>query len=68
MFTEVDILGVLISPFVVMMFAAWLVVTPITMATARVRLLSRMWHPGLFNLCLYVITLSLIVIHFGEHP
>ncbi|MCX5495597.1 DUF1656 domain-containing protein [Kaistia dalseonensis] len=68
MFTEVNILGVFISPFVVMMFAAWLIITPVTMITTRYRLFSRMWHPGLFNLCLYVITLSLIVIYFGEYP
>lgn len=68
MFTEVNILGVFISPFVVMMFAAWLIITPVTMIGARSRILNRIWHPGLFNLCLYVITLSLIVIYFGERP
>ena len=68
MFTEVNVFGVFISPFVVMMLAAWLIVTPVTMATARIRQLGRMWHPGLFNVCLYVIALSLIVIFIGEHP
>ncbi len=66
MFTEVDILGVLISPFVVLMFAAWLIVTPITMALSRYSLFGTLWQERIFHLCLYVIILSVIVISIGE--
>ncbi|MQT15030.1 DUF1656 domain-containing protein [Segnochrobactrum spirostomi] len=67
MFTEVDILGVLISPFVVMMFAAWLIVTPIAIVLARYSVFGTLWQERIFHLCLYTIILSIIVIYIGEH-
>lgn len=68
MYAEVNLLGVYVAPFVVMMLIAWIVMIPIGIASNRMGLSRHVWHPGLFNLCLYVIVLSLIVIFWGAHP
>lgn len=68
MFREIDILGVYVAPFVVMMLAAWLLAIPLRMAGDRWGVSRRVWHPGLFGLCVYVIVLSLVVLGAGDRP
>ncbi|MFT0860049.1 DUF1656 domain-containing protein [Ancylobacter sp. G4_0304] len=65
MYTEINIFGVYVAPFAVMMLAAWLVTMPLSLVVDRLGISRRVWHPGLFNLCLYVIVLSLIVLLAG---
>lgn len=66
-YTEINIFGVYVAPFAVMMLAAWLVTIPLSLVANRLGISRRVWHPGLFNLCVYVIILSLIVLLVGAH-
>ena len=65
MYAEINIFGVYVAPFAVMMLAAWLATIPLSLVVDRLGISRRVWHPGLFNLCLYVIVLSLIVLLAG---
>ncbi|MFG1278301.1 DUF1656 domain-containing protein [Xanthobacter autotrophicus] len=65
MYSEIDILGVYIAPFVAMIAAAWIATLPLSMISNRYGLSRMVWHPGLFNLCIYIIVLSLIVLAVG---
>lgn len=65
MYTEINILGVYVAPFAVMMLAAWVATFPLSLVANRLEVTRRIWHPGLFNLCIYIIILSLIVLYVG---
>ncbi|QIB34051.1 DUF1656 domain-containing protein [Ancylobacter pratisalsi] len=65
MYTELNILGVYVAPFSVMMLVAWAVTIPLRMISNRYGISRRAWHPGLFNICIYIIVLSLIVLVAG---
>lgn len=65
MFSELNLLGVLFSPFAAMMLAAWLMTIPLIMLGNRTGLSRVVWHPALFNLSIYVIVLSLTVLIIG---
>ncbi len=65
MFLELDVFGVLVSPFVAMMALAWLITIPLTLLGNRIGLSRVVWHPALFNLAIYVIVLSLTVLTMG---
>lgn len=68
MFSEINILGVYVAPFAVMMLLAYVAMLPLNLISARMGLSQRVWHPGLFTLCLYVIVLALIVRAWGVWP
>lgn len=68
MFSDINILGVYVAPFAVMMLLAWVAMMPLNVIGERIGLSRRVWHPGLFNLSLYIILLSLIVLFSGAHP
>jgi hypothetical protein len=65
MYSEVNILGVYVAPFVVMMIVAWGAMLPVLMLSNRYSLPRLVWHRGLFNLCIYLIILSIIVVLSG---
>lgn len=65
MFSDINILGVYVAPFAVMMLLAWVAMMPLNFVGERIGLSRRVWHPGLFSLCLYLILLSLIVLASG---
>ena len=65
MFSELNLLGVLFSPFAAMMLAAWLMAIPLIMLGNRTGLSRTVWHPALLNLAIYVIVLSLTVLSIG---
>lgn len=65
MYTEINILGVYVAPFAVMMLAAWAATFPLSLVANHLEITRRIWHPGLFNLCIYIIILSLIVLYVG---
>jgi len=60
-FSEVDILGVLVSPVSVMMLAAWLIILPLRNLAGRAGLLHRVWHRALFVVSAYVVVLAGVV-------
>jgi protein AaeX len=64
-YTEINIFGIYVSPFVPMMLAAWLAVLPLHRAAHRLANAGHVWHPALFNMALYVIVLSIIVLIVG---
>ena len=59
-FTEIDLFGVYVAPFSVLMVAAWLVTIALRRVASRLGLLDLVWHPALFVFALYVIVLASI--------
>ncbi|HLG45182.1 MAG TPA: DUF1656 domain-containing protein [Reyranella sp.] len=64
-YVELDIFGVYVAPFALMMLVAWLATMPLRRVGDRLGLSRRVWHPALFNTAVYVIVLSLIVLVTG---
>ena len=64
-FTEVDLFGVYISPFVAMMLIAAGTTTLLLRLLDLLGLTRSVWRPALFDAAVYVIVLSLIVIGAG---
>ena len=61
-FVEVDLFGVYVAPISVTMVAAWLVLIVLRRVADHFGLLRHVWHPALFVLACYMITLSSIVL------
>lgn len=61
-FMEINLFGVYVAPIVPMMLAAWCVTIGLRGAASRIGLLRRVWHPALFVLAIYVVTLSATVL------
>jgi hypothetical protein len=64
-FTEVDLFGVYISPFLAMMLIAAGATALLLRLLDRLGLTRRVWHPALFNAAIYVIVLSVVVTGAG---
>jgi hypothetical protein len=64
-YTEVNVLGIYIAPFALMMLAAWLITMLLQRIADRVGVARRVWHPALFNVAVYVIVLSIVVLAVG---
>ena len=63
--TEINDFGVYVAPFAPMRLAAWLIARPLQRIRDRFGVTQLVWHPALFNIAMYVIILSLIVILVG---
>jgi protein AaeX len=61
-FTEINLFGIYVAPIAVIMAVAWIVYLLIRRAADRFGLTSLVWHPALFELALYVIIVSSIVV------
>jgi hypothetical protein len=61
-FTEINLFGLYVAPIMLIMAAAWVVYVIIRRIGDRFGLPAHVWHPALFELALYVIIVSLIVI------
>ncbi len=61
-FTEINLLGVYVSPFAPMMQFAWLIVLPLRRLADRIGVTRFVWHPALFYVACYVIVLSTVVL------
>ena len=64
-YTEINVLGVYVSPFAPMMVVAWLLCVPLFWLSERIGLARHVWHPSLFNFALYAILLCLMVLLVG---
>ena len=64
-YVELDIFGVYVAPFALMMLVAWLITMPLQRLGDRLGLSRLVWHPALFNTGVYIIVLSLIVLVTG---
>jgi len=61
-YVEVSIFGIFVSPFVLMMLGAWLITMPLRYLGDRIGIARYVWHPALFDMAIYVIVLSLVVL------
>jgi hypothetical protein len=61
-FTDINLFGVYIAPFSLMMVAAWVIVIGLRRIAVRFDLLRQVWHPALFVFAVYMIVLSSIVL------
>ena len=61
-FAEIDLFGVYVAPFSVLMVAAWLVTIALRWVASRLGLLDLVWHSALFVFALYVIVLASITL------
>jgi hypothetical protein len=64
-FREVNIFGVYVAPFAPMMLGAWGLSLVLERVGDRFGIGRYVWHRALFNLAVYVIVLSLIVMLVG---
>lgn len=62
MLSEVDIAGVYVAPIAVYALAALPVTLVLRTVFWRIGLLSRVWHPALFEFAIYVIVLALLIL------
>jgi hypothetical protein len=61
-YVEVSIFGIYVAPFVLMMVGAWLLTVPLRYLGDRIGIARYVWHPALFDIAVYVIVLSLVVL------
>jgi protein AaeX len=61
-FAEANVFGVYVAPIAVMMVAAWFILIALRRVADHFGLLRHVWHPALFALACYIITLSSIVL------
>lgn len=65
-FVEVDLLGVYVAPIVVLMVIAYAIFYPLRRVATRFGWLARVWHPALFEVAVYLIILSTLVLVAGR--
>ncbi len=65
-FTEINLFGVYVAPISILMVIAWLIFILLRRLANRFRLFRYVWHPALFGIALYVITLSSLVLLLRE--
>jgi hypothetical protein len=59
---EINISGIFISPFVVMLALALLIFWPLRAFLDHIELEKYVWHRSLADACIFVITLGLLVL------
>lgn len=62
MLTEVDLFGVYVSPYAVILVAVWASVLALRTMLARLGVLRRAWHPALLTFSMSVSAFSLAVL------
>jgi protein AaeX len=65
-FNEINLFGLYVAPIALIMAAAWAAYLGIRRTGDRFGLTRHVWHPALFELALYVILVSSIVIMFAR--
>jgi hypothetical protein len=61
-FNEINLFGLYVAPIAVILGIAWVVFVILKRTTNRFDPLRRVWHPALFELSVYVIIVSSIVL------
>jgi protein AaeX len=61
-FHEIDVFGVYVAPISLIIIAAFVVYAALRRAGALFDLERNAWHPALFDLAVYVILLSLLIL------
>ena len=61
-FTEINLFGLYVAPIAVILGVAWIVYLLLRRLGDRFGLSEQVWHPALFELALYVIIVSSLVV------
>ena len=61
-FVEFNLFGVYVAPLAPMMVVAYLLLFALRWCSLEAGLLQRVWHPALFQVALYVVILSAVVL------
>jgi hypothetical protein len=61
-FTEINLFGLYVAPIAVILAVAWVAYLLVRRAGDRFGLTGQVWHPALFELALYVIIVSSLVV------
>jgi len=61
-FNEINLFGLYVAPIVVILAVAWIVYLLVRRVADRFGLTPLVWHPALFELSLYIIIVSSIVL------
>jgi len=61
-FNEINLFGLYLAPIAVILGVAWIVYILLRRAGDRIGLSEQVWHPALFELAVYVIIVSSIVL------
>jgi protein AaeX len=61
-FNEINLFGLYVAPIAVILGIAWLVFVILRRTTNRFSPFQHVWHPALFELSVYVIIVSSIVL------
>jgi hypothetical protein len=64
-YSDMNLFGVYIAPFVPMVIIAWIVTGSLLRLASSVGLSGWVWHPALFNFAVYVIVLYVVALGFG---
>jgi hypothetical protein len=61
-FTDINLFGVYVAPFSLLMVVAWVILIGLRRIAARFGSSPQVWHPALFAFAVYIIVLSSIVL------
>lgn len=61
-FTEINLFGLYVAPIAVILAVAWVAYLLVRRAGDRFGLTGQVWHPALFELALYVIIVSSLIV------
>ena len=65
-FVEIDVFGVLISPFMPLMMLAFTMTMMLRWIAVEFGWARRIWHPALFEFSVFLIILAITVVLFGS--
>jgi hypothetical protein len=65
-FAEINLFGVYVAPFSIMLIEAWLITIVLRRVADRWSLLEYVWHPALFEFAVYIIVLSSFILTFTK--
>jgi hypothetical protein len=65
-FVEIDVFGVLISPFMPLMTLAFVITMMLRWIAVEFGWIRWIWHPALFEFSLFLIVLTITVLLFGS--
>jgi len=65
-FVEIDVFGVLVSPFMPLMALAFAITMLLRWIAVEFGWVRRIWHPALFEFSVFLIVLSITVVLFGS--
>ena len=61
-FNEINLFGLYVAPIAMILGVAWIVYLLLRRVSDRIGLSEQVWHPALFELALYVMIVSSIVL------